>query len=32
MIKVVFAIFNIRIEDLKIRLGNLNLPLGKNVI
>ena len=32
MIKVVYAMLAIVIEDLEVHLHNLNLPLGKNTI
>ena len=32
MIRVVCAIFAVATEDLEVRLGNLNLPLGNSAI
>ena len=32
MIKIVYAILAVAIEDLEVHLGNSNLPLEKNVI
>ena len=32
IIKVIYAILTIAIEDLEVQLSNLNLPIGKNEI
>ena len=32
MIKVVYTMLTVAIEDLKMCLGNLNLPLGKSAL
>ncbi len=32
MIRVIYAMFVIAIKDLKVYIGNLNLPLGENAI